>query len=77
MYIQGYSLCGTVYQKKSKKIAACSETVSNKHVTEIKNQKSHGTTHKHHNEIINVVHLTIVTFYDILHLGFRIEKAKS
>lgn len=51
-YIQGYSSCGTVYPKKSKKIATCSETVSNKHVTEIKNQKSHGTTHKPHNEII-------------------------
>lgn len=67
----------SVQKKNPKKIAACSETVSNKHVSEIKNKKSHGTTHKHHNEIINVVHLTIVTFYDILHLGFRIEKAKS
>ena len=63
--------------KNPQKIAACLKTMRNKHVTEIKNQKSHGTTHKHRNEIINVAHLTIVTFYDILHLGFRIEKAKS
>lgn len=74
-YFQGYSLCGTVYKKKiqkNRRVLRDSEQQA-RHW----NKKSHGTTHKHHNEIINVVHLTIVTFYDILHLGFRIEKAKS